>query len=57
MTGGDGDNRGLIPRAIEEVYANIEKSKGNIEVCTIIDDNKQATWETFYNQSTVRTEH
>lgn len=32
MTGGKGDKRGLTPRVIEEVFGNIEKAKGAIEV-------------------------
>lgn len=35
MTGGDGDNQGLIPRAIGEIYGNIEKAKGSIQVCAL----------------------
>ena len=32
MTGGQGDQRGITPRVIEEIFGNIEKSKGNLEV-------------------------
>lgn len=32
MTGGKGEQRGLTPRVIEEIFGNIEKAKGNLEV-------------------------
>lgn len=32
MTGGKGEQRGLTPRVIEDIFANIEKAKGNLEV-------------------------
>lgn len=32
MTGGKGDQRGLTPRVIEEIFGNIEKSKGAMKV-------------------------
>ncbi|CAM9233267.1 unnamed protein product, partial [Hapterophycus canaliculatus] len=32
MTGGKGDQRGLTPRVIEEIFGNIEKAKGALEV-------------------------
>lgn len=32
MTGGKGEERGLTPRVIEEIFANMEKSQGAIEV-------------------------
>ncbi len=32
MTGGKGDQRGLTPRVIEEIFGNIEKARGVLEV-------------------------
>ena len=32
MTGGQGEQRGLTPRVIEEIFGNIEQAKGAIEV-------------------------
>eukprot|EP00903_Cladosiphon_okamuranus_P011418 g10760.t1 len=32
MTGGKGEQRGLTPRVIEEIFGNIEKAKGNLQV-------------------------
>lgn len=32
MTGGKGEQRGITPRVIEEIFGNIEKAKGNLEV-------------------------
>lgn len=32
MTGGKGEQRGLTPRVIEEIFGNIEKAKGALEV-------------------------
>lgn len=32
MTGGKGDQRGLTPRVIEEIFGNIEKAQGALEV-------------------------
>lgn len=32
MSGGEGDNRGLTPRAIEEVFGLAARSKGNLQV-------------------------
>ncbi|CAN0101324.1 unnamed protein product [Laminaria digitata] len=32
MTGGQGEQRGLTPRVIEEIFGNIEQAKGAVEV-------------------------
>lgn len=32
MTGGWGDQRGLTPRVIEEIFDNVDKAKGSLEV-------------------------
>lgn len=32
MTGGKGEQGGITPRVIEEIFGNIEKAMGNLEV-------------------------
>lgn len=32
MTGGNGDQRGLTPRIVEEIFGNINKAKGGYDV-------------------------